>query len=256
MMKVSSIVFWGIAELALLLFVLLLLVGLYAYLRGLQEKRAARKLIAHVKENIEPRTQEIGQILAERYGYQGERLEKTVRLVRRSELLLYQGLLHLYLKRNSQHLSKFYNYFEDAVQPYRTLEVVPVTKAPVMDMSELEALRAQNRELSEELRVTMDTLGRVLEEYAGTFSVEGEEDQPSPGGAEVAIAVHDETDEEMPPLSGMRQGDVGALEDWATELEVHAPEDDNLSQDSLEDLFADALSGMEVDKVDPKLLSK
>lgn len=247
MMKVSSIVFWGIAELALLLFVLLLLVAVFAYVRGLREKKAARKLIAHVKENTEARSQEIGRILAERYGYQGERLEKTVRLIRRSELLLYQGLLNLYLKRNVLQLSKFYNYFDDAVQPYRTLEPAPVAKAPQVDLSELEALRAQNRELSEELRVTMDTMGRVLEEYAGTFSLEGEEED-RPAGVGQAEAMG-----ELPALSGIKQGDVGPLEDWATELEVQAPDDENLSQDDLEDLFADALSGMEVDKVNPKL---
>jgi len=179
-MQLDPVVLWSLGELLLIsLFAVLALI-----LRGMLHRRrdhaAARSLIQHIKDDEERRTGETRDILGQRYGIGGDALDALVKTISREEKRFYQTLINLYLKRDAGSLENLNVAFEGAVAPYRSLELPQAEDAgsPAgdvvtdagLDEAEMERLRNENKRLSEELRITMDTMGRMLSEYSSMFS--------------------------------------------------------------------------------------
>jgi hypothetical protein len=231
MIKVSAFLFWTLAEVALVLFVVLLVLGLYLWWRKRRDYAAAKRLIANVKQAMPQRDAEMQAILGEGYGYAGDRLAGVIAALRKGEMAVYKALLRAYLKRDRHFLTQWHRIFEHAVAPYRSLEVPKGqqkagTQASEIDNRELEALRKKNQELTDELRVTMDTMGRVLGEYSGMFSREEEE------GDDVVLVINEDQIAKpvAAPVAGF-QGDIASVlgqaasgddMDWGTALAEQA----------------------------------
>jgi hypothetical protein len=122
----------------------------------------------------------------------------------RAELRLLQRFARLYGKRDASKASLFDTDLEAAIQPYHALAIAgePSAEAEAgeVDSSELERLRAENNRLSDELRITMETMGRMLNEYSTMFAGEAPAGGPAAGApvaekpAEAAAAQDAETD--------------------------------------------------------------
>ena len=188
---------WVLLTVGEVLFVVLLVL-LVSWLRNQAARRRDRKaiqaLVAETKKLKDQRREQIGAFLSARFGLSGDVLARAVRGVYKAELQLIQAFANIYLHRDALAAAGFRRHVEDGVEPYWELStdglpqatessaaseaaVEPENGAEVaapveesLEDPELARLRGENVRLSEELRVTMDTMSRMLNEYSTIFS--------------------------------------------------------------------------------------
>ena len=135
-----------------------------------RDRKAMQALVARVKQAKPEREALIGQFLSEQMGLAGEVLGHARVTMLRAELGLLQRFAYLYSKRDAAKASHFDSDLEVAIQPYHALAIAGDAPAEgEVDDSELERLQTENARLSEELRVTMETMSRMLSEYSTLF---------------------------------------------------------------------------------------
>lgn len=186
-MQLDPLVAWSLGELLLISLISVIVLLLRGVWRNRQDRSAAQALIGQIRSDEERRLQETTRILGEGYGIGGAGLDALVKRVSREEKRFYQTLINLYLMRDAGALRNLNVAFEEAVLPYRELPLPAagesgggdgdsVTTADA-DNAELRQLQEENERLSEELSITMDTMGRMLSEYSSMFSADGEPDK-------------------------------------------------------------------------------
>lgn len=170
-----------ISPLALLAFGELLLISCVASLgmifvgivRKRNERRAVARLIGRIKQDQSRRRAETRTLMQENYGFQGEELDSITNRISREESHLYQALINLFLRRDLNLLEVLNVECEGVTEPYRTLEIPkpdPGKDSVESDLAaEVEMLKEENERLSTELGVTMDTMGKMLKEYASMY---------------------------------------------------------------------------------------
>ena len=161
------------AELLLVLFGLLLFAWIRSRAARNRDNKAMRVLITRIKNSMAERDAEVGRFLADNMGLSGEALEQSRVSVRRAELELLKRFAGVYKNRDAGSAAQFDIDVVAALAPYFELRGVAeggVAEAAPADSSELEALRADNARLSEELTVTMETMSRMLNEYSTMFA--------------------------------------------------------------------------------------
>ncbi len=173
-----------LVELLLLSSVTAVVLGVMLLLGRRRARAGARALMARVREDAERRDQETRKLLQERFGLEGDELEAFAQRLSREEKRFYQSQITTFLRRDGDAFANLNIDVEALVQPYRELperqpaaaddEAVamePQQQSPDADESaELERLRDENERLSDELRITMETMGRMLNEYSSMFS--------------------------------------------------------------------------------------
>jgi hypothetical protein len=247
MMQVNTTLFWGLLELLLLMLVIVLVMIFLAYQAKQKDKQAAKALVTYLKESGDGRKKRLKEVFAGRYGYEGEALKKIVRGVSKRETLFYQHLLKVYLNRSGRQLVKIPMALEDTVSPYLELDLPKAAVAEATESPEFEKLKKENHELSEELRVTMDTMGRMLEEYSGMFAAAGPPSETAPtepAPMEKPVAAEPE--------------EVDLADEWADLTEEPLATDDDGKEigagadlDDFDVLFDE---GELADEINPKLL--
>lgn len=179
---------------ALLVLVLLLSVAWFRNLAARRRDRAAiRTLVAQTKQAKEQRKEEISGFLSSRFRMSGDTLAAMVRAVYNAEAGLIQTFANTYLKRDAGAAARFGREVAHGVEPYWSLEAdvtavdgageqaeqeeaeaaanaAPEGAEEETDDGEVARLRGENERLSEELRVTMDTMSRMLNEYSNIFA--------------------------------------------------------------------------------------
>ncbi len=160
--------------------VLALTLGILLISRASQrrrERKAAMYLVGVIKENEAPRLEQTKEVLSRRFGLGGEGLTTTTHAVMRAEKLLYQRIINMYVKRDVISLREMNIDVEANTEPFRNLED-PAGSAPSADLGDIpgsehdgnaDALRAENQALKQELQITMETMSRMLGEYASVF---------------------------------------------------------------------------------------
>ena len=182
------------AELVLLLFVFMTV----AVLRGRSAKQrdadAMRALVARVRKEKPQREQSIEKFLVHGMGMSGEALEQAKVAMVRAELALLQRFVSVYRGRDAALAGRFDGDVIAALAPYYALTASGAVAADVAadnaaDSAELEALRKENTRLEDELRITMETMSRMLNEYSTMFAG-GAPDHAAPiAGAAAAATV-------------------------------------------------------------------
>jgi hypothetical protein len=198
------------AELVLLALVLL---GV-AYLRNRAARRrdiaAVSGLVARVRQERPQRERAIEEFLAARLGYEGDALRLSTIALGRAELTLLQRFAALYRARDAALAKRFDAELYAALDAYHALgaatQAVEAAQADT-DSAELEALRRENTRLSEELRITMETMSRMLNEYSTMFSGSGQTEDTAPAPAQ-------------PGLTGLAETPPGAEEEWQVALDA------------------------------------
>jgi hypothetical protein len=179
MIEFSRLTVLILSELLLGLGLVTLVLISRALIRKQKAYKAAQQLVERIRMDMEPRSQRLRQILSNAFGYQGDDLEQTLHKLNRTEKQLYQNIINGFLKRDLIAFRQIDVDVDNLVLAYQGLEpssrsdsdAVETTPSDT-DKQEFERLQADNQRLAEELKVTMDTMARMISEYATMFSDE------------------------------------------------------------------------------------
>ncbi len=136
-----------------------------------QERQAAQALVERLKEEQPQRREETRKILVHRFGMPEEGVEQAVTHIDREEKRFLQTMLNAFLERDPAALEGLNIAFEAAVGTYRELQLqVKAQGQEAGDPNEIRRLKEEKNHLAEELRITMETMGRMLNEYASMYT--------------------------------------------------------------------------------------
>ncbi len=178
-----------VAEVVLILIVLL---GAYWFRTQAARRRdakAIRTLIGRVQGARKDRGDAIEQYLSQKVGFEGDMLAAAKVNLLRAELALLQRFAAIYRNRDADAAAQFDIDVISVVGLYQ--EMGGPGAAEGEDNGEIEALRAENAGLSDELRMTMETMSRMLKDYSHMFAngSEGAEAPPELAAAAAALAA-------------------------------------------------------------------
>ena len=138
-----------------------------------RDLRAMRTLIARVRQAAPEREEAIGRYLEKGMGFSGEALDEARASLLSAERALLQHFVSVYGQRSAAAAARFDGDLFAALEPYHLVGGAG-TMAPAMqgnaDGVQLDALQQENRRLSEELQVSMETMSRMLKEYSTMFA--------------------------------------------------------------------------------------
>jgi hypothetical protein len=254
-------------ELVFILALVLLAIWLRQREAVRRDRKAIRALVERARKGKIQRREQIRRFLTGQFGLSGDELTELGCAIHKAEMRLIQTFASAYLNRNAAKAANFAVEVEAGVEPYWRLSAeaanaeagageaaettqetdeaaahAGATDEPVSDDGEVARLRGENNRLSEELRVTMDTMSRMLNEYSTIFSkdtdlsditvVDGEADMPpdeEPAG-EVATEAAEQASAAAEPSA-----DDGSEQD-AEQPAIHATaeQDDAASPNSAE----------------------
>jgi hypothetical protein len=189
---------WLGGELLLVLGVALLVLLIGVARRRRRDRRAAMHLVGAVKAAAPGRRAETRALLEGPYGYSGEPLAQALHDIMRAETQLYQRVIDMYVKRDAAALRELLADIQALSAPLRGLRVPTGTPAATgaegaATNGELARLQGENESLQQELQITMETMSRMLSEYASMIG----------GGPETLV--------ESKTLQGMLSGAAGAV---------------------------------------------
>ncbi len=155
--------------------------GFFTLRRKGNIRRAAHHLAERVQNDKGARSQRLKSLLSDQYGLSGNELEQMLHNIIQAEMKLFQNLINGYMEDDQVHLQQIDVDEEDLVLAYQGLKPVGGDTAAVTPDSddadeEVQRLHDENQRLSDELKVTMDTMGRMLNEYSSMFA--SGEDKP------------------------------------------------------------------------------
>ena len=186
MVTVSS--FWFMILIELLIATTLVLVLLIALniVRKSRDRKAAASIIQKIKEDEQRRRAETKKIMIHKFGFDDVAAEKLTVKIDLEELAFYQKIINMYLLRDASVLDVLNINYEASVTPYRTLEP-PGSGSSANSADEpkdMVHLKKENKRLSEEIAVTMQTMGRMLSEYSSMFAEKAKEQADNETGEE------------------------------------------------------------------------
>ncbi|MCU7919679.1 MAG: hypothetical protein KZQ95_15170 [Candidatus Thiodiazotropha sp. (ex Epidulcina cf. delphinae)] len=239
MIEISSLTALIVSELLIGLSILSALLVGFTLLRKRRIRQAASHLAERVQSDKPKRTERLKKLLEERYGYQDEILDQSLHNIMQTEMLLFQNVINGFLKDDQVHLQQMDVDVENLVLSYQNLELsegaAAAVEAPSSDDEEVNHLRTENERLSDELRVTMDTMGRMLNEYSSMFSggidnMGGAKSQPA---AAPAMEAADEAETSDSAIESDQAGEQQPIETDAEATPLAEEElltDENTSQ--------------------------
>jgi hypothetical protein len=185
MIEFSRLTVLLIAELMIALSLISGLLVTFGMLRKHAIRKVAQQLVERIRHDMGPRSERLKQKLITGYGYEGDLLKQALHALSQAEKRLYQNLITGFLKQDPIALQQIDVDVDNLVLAYQGLEPALDETASTRseqqpqndEREEIERLQADNRRLAEELKVTMDTMGRMISEYA--LMVVGEEHEQS-----------------------------------------------------------------------------
>jgi len=176
------------------IFILLFVSWVIGVRKKSRDRQAIKQLVARVAKERAQRLDALRGILIKNYGLSGGEKERKAVTLLNSELRLINGFSNLYLKRDATAASAFDKSLHTSLDVFHELaaaeaapdgETSEEVVADEQDVSEDQApepdgnpedmvfLRSENKRLNEELRVTMETMSRMLNEYSTMFGSDG-----------------------------------------------------------------------------------
>jgi hypothetical protein len=149
----------------------------FNFRRKSQIRKAARHLVERIEQDKAKRSKRLSDLLTEGYGYEQSECDQVVHDIVQSEMRLYQNMVNSYLNQDVVAFQQTDVDVENLVLAYQGLRVPEAGSVPAQapaaassgDSEEFTRLKEENERLSEELHVTMDTMGRMLNEYSTMF---------------------------------------------------------------------------------------
>jgi hypothetical protein len=228
---------------------LLLLVAMgVVIVRGRSAKRrdrdAMRALIARVKKGKPEREKVIEQFLMQRMSLEGEALEHSRVAMLRAEMALLQRFVAVYRDRDARLAGRFDSEIVAALEPYHALSATAAAM-PEADEAiagdEVERLKKDIARLEDELRITMETMSRMLNEYSTMFAG-GTPDNAAPIAAAAAASTA-----AFDAAADIGSADGESLFQQVGDDSPSIPETETLIDDAVADGGDEALEVQEVD---------
>ncbi|MET0088456.1 MAG: hypothetical protein ABW068_00285 [Candidatus Thiodiazotropha sp.] len=193
MIEIGHLTALVLVEVFLGMLIVSVLLIVFAMLRKRRIRQAARHLAERIQQDRQKRTDRLRALLHERYQQEGAILELSVHNIMQMEMVLYQNVINGFTKDDHLCLQQTDVDVENLALSYQALgssvSTSAVSSADAGNDEEMERLRSENKRLSDELKVTMDTMGRMLNEY---FTMFADGIGPASGGAELAMQTADE----------------------------------------------------------------
>lgn len=199
MITISSLWFWILIEALAATTLIALVLVVLMFIGKSRDRKAAATIIQKIKEDEARRTAETKKILLHKFGFEDGDAEKHAVRTDRAERVLYQSIINMYLQRDANALEGLNITFETAVEPYRTLTPPGgggASGGSTDESKELKKLKEENKRLSEEIGVTMQTMGRMLSEYSTMFAEKAKQQESELQQQEQA-SEPEETHEEL-----------------------------------------------------------
>ena len=229
-----------VAEGVLLLLALLTVSWFRDNARRRRDNRAIETLVARVNKSRAERESVIEGFLTERMQMSGEPLEQAKVAMVRGELAVLQRFAGIYRRRDADAAARFDTELTSALAPYQQLEAFaePLQgEHRAIEHAEIEALRAENVRLSEELTDMMETTSRMLNEYSTLFAGGAPGGSASPsdpvagdaaGADDPEVAEGEGAEEGLAELLGVgapESGDLDVEVAWADDAPSEAAEE-------------------------------
>ncbi len=182
MITISSLLFMIVLELLVVTTIVSVLLVVLTLISKQRDKKIAVELIEKVKEDGIRRVEETKKIMLNNFGFDENMAEEVAVQVGREERKFYQNVINFYLRRDARAFENLNISFEGAVDPYRSLKPPGLgggSGGSQSESQEIERLNKENKRLSEEISITMQTMGRMLSEYSAMFA-EGAKDKEQP----------------------------------------------------------------------------
>lgn len=219
-------------EIFAVIFILLFIAWLLGVRQKGRDRKAINELLTRWSARRDVRKEALKDMLGSNYALSGPGLERAAAELLNAELRLVNVFSQVYLQRMADKAAVFdknidgvadaYHQLSGAGQTTTTADTSETDSLPVDDtedaaeedvgQDDLSILRSENSRLTEELRVTMETMGRMLNEYSTIFASDGQKevnvvmDVDEPGVEETAAEVS----ADAPEVSTASQVEDGA----------------------------------------------
>ncbi|MCG7995110.1 MAG: hypothetical protein JAZ06_06800 [Candidatus Thiodiazotropha taylori] len=253
MIEISSLSAMIIAEVMLGLVILSGLLLLFTLLRKQRIRKAAHHLAERVQADKEKRSERLKKLLAEQYQLQSPQLDQTLHGIVQTEMTLYQNMLNGFLKDDQVYLQQIDVDVENLVLAYQALagNVSGAGGSDDVSSDEVEALKAENERLAEELKVTMDTMGRMLNEYSTMFA-DGDSGFPAEATAAAGQEASAPSDQAQSAVAEAT-AEPAPAEAAAVATEIDSDDDMVIPDMTEEELTESSLSELEEESVETEI---
>jgi hypothetical protein len=176
MIALSNLTVLVLGEIFVALLVLSGVLGFFTLQRKGRIRKSAQHLAERVQEDKPLHMERLKKLLAECYGYGGSELDQALHTIIQAEMRLYQNIINGFLKDDEVVLQQLDVDVENLVLTYQALNVPAASGQPTEvapssgNDEEMLRLKDENERLADELKVTMDTMGRMLNEYSSMFA--------------------------------------------------------------------------------------
>lgn len=140
--------------------------------RKKRDRLAVKKLVRQIKNQSKTRMETTSSFVNEKYRIEGNELEKAVKLIDKAEKKFMQHIIHAYVNRSSDELISMDASMAEMIDTYKSLSpVMPHETATDNSetLKELAELKETNARLTEELRITKETMSNMINEFGNMF---------------------------------------------------------------------------------------
>lgn len=138
------------------------------------ERKALEQLVSQVKEQSQTRAEETGSFLQDLYDLSDSELSVAVTTIDKQERQFFQKLVDVLGRSDASQITSLDASVAELVDTYKSLKPKPIEAAAKAgeadnDEDDLEALRAENASLAEELKITRETMSGMISEFGNMF---------------------------------------------------------------------------------------
>jgi lipopolysaccharide export LptBFGC system permease protein LptF len=174
MSDMSSLMIILLAEACVILLVTLIVVLWHQIKSKNKQRKAVEQLVSQIKKQSKTRTEETGSFLQEAYDLSDTELTVAVKAIDKQERRFFQKLVDVLSRSEPGQITALDASVAELVDTYKSLKLKPVeaiTKPSKADdnTDDLETLRAENASLTEELKITRETMSGMISEFGNMF---------------------------------------------------------------------------------------
>jgi hypothetical protein len=255
--EVNSITFFLVLEIAFILLILTVILSVLMFKKRSNQFKAIHELIDKVNNNKAERLNTHYTFMIENFGYNDEDATDTAKVFVRQEIAFNKQLLQVlasnnpkmmpYIDKYIYNLSDVYQKLPPLPSPEPSAEVAPVAEKKPVDnskmlgkieeyKSKIAEIESEKTKLSDELQVTMDTMGKMLSEYT---ELQGEKPLDSSLIKKMLDFIHGHSE------ATSSASTASLLDEKNNDVSTESEVDDELSGD--DDLMSELMDDSDID---------
>jgi preprotein translocase subunit YajC len=139
-----------------------------------KQRKAVEQLVSQIKKQSKTRTEETGSFLQEVYDLSDTELTVAVKEIDKQERRFFQKLVDVLSRSEPSQITSLDASVAELVDTYKSLKPKPVEVMTEQgeagsNAEDLEELRAKNETLTEELKITRETMAGMIAEFGNMF---------------------------------------------------------------------------------------